>query len=32
MEPDGGFIEYIEYARQVGAQLCGQANALRFAS
>jgi hypothetical protein len=32
VETDGGFIEYVEYALEIRAELRGEADTLRFAS
>ena len=32
MQADGGLIQHIAHALQIRAQLCGQADALRFAA
>jgi hypothetical protein len=32
VETDGGFIEYVEYALEIRAELRGEADTLRFAT
>ena len=32
MEADGGFVEHVEHAAEIGAELGGEADALGFAA